>query len=327
VSLIEEARNDEHPLWFTGSGTTPVPDDHTVVSTNGLAGIVDYRPDDLTVVVRCGTTLAELDEALRERGHTAVLPETSPERTVGGVIASGASGYRRYRFGPTRDRVIGVTIVTGYGEVVHAGGQLVKNVTGYDIPRLVTGSNGALGFIAEIALKLWPDSSAPRTIPVEDPALEGASRYQPVAVLETESGGSVYISNAEDPAKQEKAIKGYSWPSPLEESVVVAVNVPARFVPEAVGRARDLGAARFVAQHGVGVVDVGWGTVDEARIVDLRTWAVSIGGSLVISRRGPLSASFSRWGEIPSTAAIQLRLKELFDPDRVCNPGVLPGGV
>jgi hypothetical protein len=113
----------------------------------------------------------------------------------------------------------------------------------------------------------------------------------------------------------------------LEESVVVAVNVPARFVPEAVGRARDLGAARFVAQHGVGVVDVGWGTVDEARIVDLRTWAVSIGGSLVISRRGPLSASFSRWGEIPSTAAIQLRLKELFDPDRVCNPGVLPGGV
>jgi glycolate oxidase FAD binding subunit len=327
VSLIEEARNDEHPLWFTGSGTTPVPDDHTVVSTKGLAGIVDYRPDDLTVVVRCGTTLAELDEALRERQHTAVLPETSPERTVGGVIASGASGYRRYRFGPTRDRVIGVTIVTGYGEVVHAGGQLVKNVTGYDIPRLVTGSNGALGFIAEIALKLWPDSSAPRSISVEDPALEGASRYQPVAVLETESGGSVHISNAEDPAKQKTAIEGYTWPSPLKESVVVAINVPARFVPEAVGRARDLGAVRFVAQHGVGVVDVGWGTVDEAKIVDLRTWAASIGGSLVISRRGPLSASFSRWGEIPSTAAIQLRLKELFDPDRVCNPGVLPGGV
>jgi FAD/FMN-containing dehydrogenase len=327
VSLIEEARSDERPLWFTGSGSTPVPDDRTVVSTKELAGIVDYRPDDLTIVVRCGTTLAELDEALRERGHTAVLPETSPERTVGGVIASGTSGYRRYRYGPTKDRAIGVTIVTGYGEVVHAGGQLVKNVTGYDLPRLVTGSNGALGFIVEIALKLWPDSSAPRTIPVEDPALEGASRYQPVAVLETESGGSVYISNADDSANQESAIDGYSWPSPLEESVVVAVNVPARFVPETVGRARDLGAARFVAQHGVGVVDIGWGTVDEAKIVDLRTWAASIGGSLVIRRRGPLSASISRWGETPSTAAIQLRLKDLFDPDRVCNPGVLPGGV
>jgi glycolate oxidase FAD binding subunit len=328
VSLIEEARSDERPLWFTGSGTTPVPDGHTVVSTKALGGIVDYRPDDLTVVVRGGTTLAELEEVLRERGHTAVLPETSPERTVGGVIASGASGYRRYRYGPTRDRVIGVTIVTGYGEVVHAGGQLVKNVTGYDIPRLVTGSNGALGFIAEIALKLWPDSSAPRTIRSKDPALEGSSRYQPVAVLETESGGSVYVANAEDPARQESAIEGYRWPSPLEESVVLAVNVPARFVPGAVGRVRDLGAARFVAQHGVGVVDVGWGTVDELEVVDLRTWAESIGGSLAVSKRGPLlSASFSRWGEIPSTAAIQLRLKELFDPDRVCNPGVLPGGV
>jgi glycolate oxidase FAD binding subunit len=327
VSLIEDARSDERPLWFTGSGTTPVPDGHTVVSTKGLAGIVDYRPDDLTVVVRCGTTLAELDEVLQERGHTAVLPETSPERTVGGVIASGVSGYRRYRYGPTRDRVIGVTIVTGYGEVVHAGGQLVKNVTGYDVPRLVTGSNGALGFIAEIALKLWPDSSAPKTMSVEDPASVGATMYQPVAVLETESGGFVYLSNAEDPTRQEPAIEGYSWPSPLEEPIVVAVNVPARFVPEAIGQARDLGAARLVAQHGVGVVDVGWGTVNEMKIVGLRTWAESIGGSLVVRRRGPLGISFSRWGQVSSTVEIQLRLKELFDPDRVCNPGVLPGDV
>ncbi len=223
--------------------------------------------------------------------------------------------------------MIGVTIVTGYGEVVHAGGQLVKNVTGYDVPRLVTGSNGALGFIAEIALKLWPDSSAPKTMSVEDPASVGATMYQPVAVLETESGGFVYLSNAEDPTRQEPAIEGYSWPSPLEEPIVVAVNVPARFVPEAIGQARDLGAARLVAQHGVGVVDVGWGTVNEMKIVGLRTWAESIGGSLVVRRRGPLGISFSRWGQVSSTVEIQLRLKELFDPDRVCNPGVLPGDV
>lgn len=327
VSLIEDARSAERPMWFTGSATTPVPADHTVVSTRGLSGIVDYRPDDLTVLVRCGTTLAELDEGLRERGHTAVLPETSPERTVGGVVASGASGYRRYRYGPTRDRVIGATIVTGYGEVVHAGGQLVKNVTGYDLPRLVTGSNGALGFIAEIALKLWPDSSVPRTLSVEDPASVGANLYQPAAVLGTESGGFVYLSDAGGPTEKGTAIDGYSWPDPLDEPVVVAVNVPARFVPDLTGRARELGAARFVAQHGVGVVDVGWSTVDKCRIVELRTWAESIGGSLVVKRRGPLSVSISKWGAIPSTSAIQFRLKELFDPDRVCNPGVLPGGV
>ena len=327
VSLIEEARHDDRPLWFTGSGTTLVPDDHTVISTTKITGIVDYRPDDLTVVVRCGTTLGELDEVLREREHTAVLPETSPDRTVGGVIASGASGYRRYRYGPTRDRVIGVTIVTGYGEVVHAGGQLVKNVTGYDVPRLVTGSNGALGFIAEIALKLWPEPSVPRTMPIEDPASVLRGLYQPAAVLETEIGDFAYLSEAGRPGEREPASGGYSWPDPLEEPVVVAVNVPARFVSEAIGLVCDSGADRFIAQHGVGVVDVGWATVDDGKILDLRTWAESIGGSLVMKRRGPLGVSVSKWGEPPSTAAIQRRLKGLFDPDSVCNPGALPGGM
>ena len=149
--LIADARQSSDPLWFQGSGTVPAPDGHTVVISGALKGVVDYKPDDLTIVVRAGTTLGELDAVLSEHGHSAILPETAPDRTVGGVVASGTSGYRRLRYGPTRDRVIGVTIVTGYGEIVRGGGQLVKNVTGYDMPRLMTGSNGALGFIAEIS--------------------------------------------------------------------------------------------------------------------------------------------------------------------------------
>jgi len=327
AALIGDARDNGQSLWFAGSRSTPAPDGHTVVSTELLTGIVDYRPDDLTVVVRAGTTLGELDAILAVHRQTAVLPETAPNRTVGGVVASGASGYRRHRYGPTRDRVIGATIVTGYGEVVHAGGQLVKNVTGYDIPRLVTGSHGALGLIAEISLKLWPDDSVPRTLSVADPAEVRSQLYQPTAALETESGGFVYLSHAQPPPPDWSVSEGFDWPDPIDEPVVVGVNVPPRLVTEAVGHVRDIGATRFVAQHGVGVVDVGWNEIDESRIVGLRKWAESCGGSLVIHRRGPLDSSLSRWGRTPGSVDIQLRLKELFDPDRVCNPGVLPGGL
>lgn len=323
VSLIEEARHDKSPLWFTGSGTAEVPDGHTVVSTRALTGIVDYRPDDLTIVVRSGTTLAQLEETLRERGHTAVLPESSPQRTVGGVVASGASGYRRLRYGPTRDRVVGTTVVTGYGQVVHAGGQLVKNVTGYDIPRLLTGSSGALGFIAEISLKLWPDPHAPKTLKVADPDVVRTRMYQPTAALETENGGFVYVSDTA--ISEGSVVDGYTWPDPLDEPIAVAVNVPTRYVTEAIDRVRDLGVSRFVAQHGVGVVDATWNRVDVTQLGDLRHWAESVGGSVAIHRRGPLSESLSVWGGVRPTLAIERRLKDLFDPDRVCNPGVLAG--
>lgn len=333
VSLVEEARSAEQPLWFAGSGTTSVPDGHTVIGTERMVGIVDYRPDDLTIVVRAGTTLAYLDQTLEAHEHTAVLPETAPNRTVGGVIATGASGYRRLRYGPTRDRVIGVTLVSGYGEVVHGGGQLVKNVTGYDLPRLVTGSHGALGFIAEIYLKLWPVPEMRTTIEVNDIAAMRDRLYQPTAALETEHGGFAYVSgsrasvSAQVDSLEGSASEGFVWPSPLDDAVVVGVNVPPRLVPDAVRRVRDVGAGRFVAQHGVGVLEVGWSKVEETVITELRAWAETSGGSLVIHRRGPLSESLSRWGRLPETVDIQRRLKELFDPDRVCNPGVLPGGV
>lgn len=327
VALIRDARHDQQPLWFMGSGSTETPSDHLTMSTEKLVGIVDYQPDDLIVVVRAGTTLAELDDTLEEHGQSAVLPETTPNRTVGGVVASGASGYRRHRYGPTSNRVIGATIVTGYGEVVHAGGQLVKNVTGFDLPRLVTGSYGSLGFIAEISLKLWPTPSAPRTVRVEDAGSARTRTYQPIAALETETGGLLYTSDPGASTLEGPVTEEFTWPDPIDERVVAAVNVPARLVAEAIARLGDSGATRFVAQHGVGVIDVGWADIDEAQIVELRAWTEAGGGSLVIHRRGPLSETLSRWGGAPASLDIQFRLKDLFDPDRICNPGVLPGGV
>lgn len=309
VDLIATARSTGLPLWFTGSGTTPVPDAHTVVSTSKLTGIVDYEPDDLTVVVRCGTTLAELDEALSGHGHTAVLPETATNRTVGGVVASGTSGYRRLRYGPTSDRVIGATIVTGYGEIVHAGGQLVKNVTGYDVPRLMTGSLGALGFISDVSLKLWPVPKGCRTVSVDNIAAARIEAYRPIAALGTEGGGFLHIS---DSAGQDE---GFSWPEPMAGDVVHSINVPPRLVPDAVARIKASGAKSFVAQHGVGVIEGAWMDPVDEELTDLRLWVESCGGSI------------PRMPQVPESIAIQRRLKAMFDPDRICNPGVLPGGV
>jgi FAD/FMN-containing dehydrogenase len=320
VAAIQQARGSRRPLWFKGSGTTNPPDDTTVVSTRLMKGVVDYKPDDLTVVVRAGTTLSELESVLSDHGHSGVLPETAGYRTVGGVIASGASGYGRLRYGPTRDRVIGVTLVTGYGEVVHGGGQLVKNVTGYDLPRLVTGSHGSLGCIAEVALKLWPEPANATTVKVENIAEARLAAYRPLAAIETEDGGFLYESGHSDSESELR------WPKPIAEVVHVALNVPPRLVPDGVQRVRDGGASRFTAQHGVGVVEAGWSDAPKETVAELREWAESEGGSVELVR-GSGAIQIPRWGAPPDSVDIQQRMKELFDPDRVCNPGVLPGGV
>ena len=334
ASIINEARRAGDPLHFIGTRGTQVPDSHDgqVLSSECCTGIVDYRPGDLTVMVRAGTTVAELEEVIGDHRHTAVLPETATDRTIGGVVASGSSGFRRLRYGPTGDRVLGVTLVTGYGEVVHAGSQLVKNVTGYDLPRLVTGSHGALGFIAEVALKLWPVAPVQATVEVDD-AGSWRSFYKLVAALETEQGARLYVEgdrasvDSQAAAMGGRVVDGFEWPTPLSTPIAATLNVPPRLVPEAVQRVRACGADRFTAQHGVGAVEIGWADVDAGTVTGLRTWAESVGGSLVLTRRGPLDPAVPRWGSIPSTISIQRRLKSLFDPDSVCNPGSLPGGL
>lgn len=335
VELVNDARSGGHSLWFAGSGTVPQPPDHegVVVSSTGMSGVVDYKPGDLTAVVRAGTTLAEFDEELAENRHSAVLPETGPGRSIGGVVATGAFAYRRLRYGPTRDRVIGVTMVTGYGEVIHGGGQLVKNVTGFDVPRLVTGSMGSLGFIVDVSFKLVPLPPVQVTVTVSDAGSARLSTYRPVAALETERGCWLYLEGSQASVSAQLVLVGGSqqtghvWPARLEEPVRVVIAVPPRFVSDCLEQVRATGATRFVAQHGVGTVEVGWTDVDAAHIGRLRGWAESVGGSLALTRRGSLDLSVPVLGTPPSSIGIQRRMKELFDPDRVCNPGLLPGGL
>jgi len=128
-----------------------------LLDTRVYAGIVDYEPSELVLTARCGTPLADIEDALGEKGQC--LPFEPPHfgaATFGGCVAAGLSGPRRASAGALRDFVLGVKLIDGRGRVMQFGGQVMKNVAGYDLSRLVAGSLGTLGLIAEASLKVLP---------------------------------------------------------------------------------------------------------------------------------------------------------------------------
>lgn len=148
-------------------------------------GIVAVEPEDMTVRVRAGTTLAELDAALVEVGQRTTLHGPDPDRsTVGGTLAVGQSSVRRLGDGPVRDAVLGLTWVSAEGRPVTAGGATVKNVSGFDLCRLMVGSLGTLGILAEAVLRTRPRPSRSQWLTGEADAvaLRGAL-FAPVALL------------------------------------------------------------------------------------------------------------------------------------------------
>lgn len=131
-----------------------------------LRGISSYEPSELVVTVRAGTPLVELEAALAERGQCLPFepPRFGPGGTVGGMVAAGLSGPSRAAVGAVRDYVLGTTLLNGRGEVLSFGGQVMKNVAGYDVSRLLVGSMGTLGVILEVSLKVLPVAPATATL-------------------------------------------------------------------------------------------------------------------------------------------------------------------
>ena len=137
-----------------------------------LAGISSYEPSELVVTVRAGTPLAELEAALAEKGQC--LPFEPPRfgegmvgGTVGGMVAAGLAGPARVSSGGVRDHVLGASLLSGRGEVLSFGGQVIKNVAGYDVSRVLAGSLGILGVICEVSLKVLPQPTATQTLRFE----------------------------------------------------------------------------------------------------------------------------------------------------------------
>jgi glycolate oxidase FAD binding subunit len=134
-----------------------------------LAGITSYEPTELVVTARAGTPLAALEAMLAERGQCLPFepPHFAGGATVGGMVATGLSGPARASVGAARDYVLGLTMINGRGEILIFGGQVIKNVAGYDVSRLVAGSLGTLGLIAEVSLKVLPVAPAEATLKFE----------------------------------------------------------------------------------------------------------------------------------------------------------------
>lgn len=167
--LVLDAVNAGTPLRISGKSTwidagRPVSADR-IASLAAHSGVVDYTPGDLTITVKSGTTLGELESVAGENGQWLPLdPYGSRDGTIGATIATGSFGPLAHAFGRTRDLVLGLEFVTGDGKVARGGGKVVKNVAGFDLVRLMTGSWGTLGVITEATLRLYSLPSQPVTV-------------------------------------------------------------------------------------------------------------------------------------------------------------------
>jgi glycolate oxidase FAD binding subunit len=164
-------RDTSGSVLFRGAGTKldwagPVREPELVLDTTGLNGVLEHNAADLTVAVRGGTPLADLQKHLRPHGQWLAMdpPSARHGATLGGLLATGDSGPSRLRYGGLRDQVIGTTLVLADGTVAHSGGHVIKNVAGYDLTKLMHGSLGTLGLIAEVVLRLSPLPAASVTL-------------------------------------------------------------------------------------------------------------------------------------------------------------------
>ncbi|MCK8784632.1 glycolate oxidase subunit GlcE [Roseomonas sp. NAR14] len=182
AGILRRATAGGEPLAIEGNGTKrallrPVQAARTL-TVRHLTGITLYRPQELILSARAGTPLPEIEAALAEKGQyliaeppdttalfEAEAAETRPA-TIGGVVACNLSGPRRISAGAMRDHVMGVRLVNGQGEVVHSGGRVLKNVTGLDLCKLLTGSYGTLGVLTEVTLKVLPAPPDSATVAV-----------------------------------------------------------------------------------------------------------------------------------------------------------------
>ena len=171
VSAVRAAHDSRTPLRVRAGGSKDFYGGMLagdVLDVSAYRGIVAYEPTELYLTAKCGTPLAEIEAALAEKGQmVAFEPPRFSGATAGGCVAAGLSGPRRQQAGAVRDFVLGVKLVDGTGQVLDFGGQVMKNVAGYDVSRLIAGSLGTLGVIAEVTLKVLPQPVAEKTLVFE----------------------------------------------------------------------------------------------------------------------------------------------------------------
>ena len=184
--LAEAIATAQSPLSIRGGGTRGTLTEGEALTTSGLSGITLYEPGALTIVAGAGTPVAEIEATLAAENQMLAfepmdyrpLLRTEGEPTIGGVVASNSSGPRRVQAGACRDFLLGVRFVDGAGNIVKNGGRVMKNVTGYDLARLMCGARGTLGVLTEVSLKVLPKPEFVATL-----VFEGAGHAESAQIL------------------------------------------------------------------------------------------------------------------------------------------------
>jgi len=333
---------------------TPPRELDLLIDTRRLAGVVEHAAGDLITVVRAGTRMDELDRALH--GQCLAL-DAPPGATAGGTVATGASGPRRLLYGTARELLIGITVVRPDGRVTRAGGKVVKNVAGYDLGKLYTGSYGTLGLITECVFRLHPEPAAAGYVRAAGPpgaaatvraaqlvpsAIEvnaGPDAAPEIAVLVegTPAGVAARAARAAEllgGAVTDEPPPWWGVPPWPAGGVGMKLTAALSAVPALVAAAVDTGAT-VRGSAGTGVLYAGFapaaggsGLVAAVRSVrSLRAAATRAGGhGVVLTAPAEVRGAVDMWGPVAGLELMR-RVKDRFDPDHRFAPGRFVGGL
>jgi glycolate oxidase FAD binding subunit len=363
VGALAEAGEARRPVRFRGGATklgwgAPLAEGEVQeISTRGLDRLVEHNAGDLTAVVEAGVPLAEAQRRFAEEGQELLLDPPDPGgATVGGVFAAGDSGPLRTRYGGPRDLILGVTVALSDGTVARAGGKVIKNVAGYDLAKLYTGSLGTLGLILELSLRLHPlpPSTVTAAGGTDDPAVLAAAALElSKAPLEPRSldlrfgggdgallarfGGAAPRAGAEAAARLMAGAGLGAEVVDDDEAIwrrqragqrcaggfaVRVSTLPSRFGALLAWAQRS--AARVVGRAGLGLC---WALLedrspaDAARALDELRRELSPAPCAVVDGSAELRALVDPWpAPEPGALALMQRVKQRFDPAGVCRP-------
>lgn len=301
------------------------------IDTREHAGIIEYEPNELVIVVRCGTRVADVEKAMADAGQMLAFepPHFGENATIGGMVATGLSGPRRPYAGALRDFVLGCKVLDGKGDHLSFGGKVMKNVAGFDVSRLLTGSYGTLGVITEAAFKCLPLPKAQQTRVFEmdaNTAIERMNRWYAVANPITATAwvaGSLYVrlAGAEPSVRSAAANLGgelladdAAWWRDWREQKhgFFAIDTPLIRVA-----CMSTAPSHALVKNAQQAIDWGgaqrWLSCSTTDLVEVRKWAQANGGSASVFRGAASNADRTEALQ-PALAAVQEKIKASFDP-------------
>ena len=312
--------------------------DGQVLDTRIHSGIVDYEPTELVITARCGTPLAEIEAALAERNQMLAFepPHFGDGATFGGAVASGLSGPRRATSGAVRDFVLGTKLLDGTGQVLSFGGQVMKNVAGYDVSRLLAGSLGTLGVMLEMSVKVLPRPIRETTLRFETSEIDAlrmlnewgglplpvsASCWHCGVLTIRLSGAEAAVDAAARDLGGEVVDNADAFWSRLREH-----QHPFFTGAESLWRLSVPTSAGAIILKGEQLIE--WGGAQRWLKVDadadmaqrIRRTAAAVGGHATLFRGGDKNVGVFH-PLAPAVAKIHERLKASFDPSNIFNPG------